>query len=596
MIIIRFGWLLAVFAFFSCHPPAQAQNNLVLVSDGNPNATIVVSASAPKYILEAATDLQRHIKLSTGATLPLVTDAQSAGIPSGQVKLAVGASNITDGKISTKELGFEEFAIKTDFGSKTIMMVANDGPENPATHWAVCELLERIIGAKWLWPGELGTFVEKKSTLITPGINLQWISPYDFRMFRKTAPVDVRNWMIHHRIASRREFQENSNNRDWHEKYYNKYPEIFARTPDGSPYNNKWATKFPKFRLDNPKYFELMIEDYNSKGKPGIYTLYPNDGGLFDSKMIPGQDPKKVFYGEVPVTKAYLDFYSKFDKQVNGDNEITRFDILAYSAYYLYPDGYSFNGKHFNLWYVDRTNDQENWKKWQATGAKMYLRPNWWNRSSFGPDITYKKNGDMLAFSQKNGMAGFKIDGFKDNWSLQGLNYYVMARQLYTSKTIEDLAAEYMAAFGAAAPEIKEYFALCMANSDGFNKDLLSSITEDLDLDDNANFTSVEAIPGIFPESFRTKLKGILDKADQKTSGTENARVEWLKSGLMVTDIISNYVTEALKNPEQPPNTEILAKKVKEIEAKYPYSITAKSFNAVMKRKFKPQNKGTKKN
>jgi len=106
----------------------------------------------------------------------------------------------------------------------------------------------------------------------------------------------------------------------------------------------------------------------------------------------------------------------------------------------------------------------------------------------------------------------------------------------------------------------------------------------------------VEAIPGIFPESFRTKLKGILDKADQKTSGTEKARVEWLKSGLMVTDIISNYVSEALKNPEQPPNTEILAKKVKEIEAKYPYSITAKSFNAVMKRKFKPQNKGSKKN
>jgi len=301
-------------------------------------------------------------------------------------------------------------------------------------------------------------------------------------MFRKNAPADVRNWMIHHRIASRREFQENSNNRDWHEKYYNKYPEIFARTPDGSPYNNKWATKFPKFRLDNPKYFELMIEDYNSKGKPAIYTLYPNDGGLFDSKMLPGQDPKKVFYGEVPVTKPYLDFYSKFDKQVNGDKEITRFDILAYSAYYLYPDGYSFNGKNFNVWYVDRNNDPGNWKKWQATGAKMYLRPNWWNRSSFGPDITYKKNGEMLAFSQKNGMAGFKIDGFKDNWSLQGLNYYVMARQLYTSKTIEDLAAEYMEAFGAAAPEIKEYFALCTANSDGFNKDLLSSVTEELTL------------------------------------------------------------------------------------------------------------------
>ncbi len=266
-----------------------------------------------------------------------------------------------------------------------------------------------------------------------------------------------------------------------------------------------------------------------------------------------------------------------------------------FGSYYFFPDNYTFDGKNFNLWYVDRTNEQGNWKKWQATGARMYLRPNWWNRSSFGPDITYKKNGEMLAFCQKNGMSGFRIDGFKDNWSLQGLNYYVLARQLYTTKTIEEIAAEYWMAFGAAAPEIKEYFAKCMANSAGFNKELLSSIADEFDLSDNANFTSVEAIPGLFPENFRESLRKILEKAEQKTSGTDKARVEWLKSGLMVTDLISDYVTVALKNPQQPPGTDILAKKIKEIEVKYPYSITAKSFNAVMKRKFKPQNQGTKK-
>ncbi len=595
MITIRFSWFLAAFAFFSCHPQARSQNNLVLVSDGKPNATIVVSLTAPKYILDAATDLQWHIKLSSGALLPVITDAQMANIPAGQVKLAIGTSKLTEGKISGKELRFEEFAVKTDLNAKTIMMVANDGPENPATHWAVCELLERIIGAKWLWPGELGTFVEKKSTISTPEINIQWISPYDFRMFKKNAMAEVNRWMIHHRIASRREFQETSNTRDWYEKYYPKYPEIFARTPDGKPYQSKWAVKYPKFRLDSPKYFELMLEDYNSKGKPSVYSLFPTDGGLFDAQMIPGQDPKKVYYGEVPVTKPYLDFYAKFDKQVNGKNTATRFDISAYSAYYFFPDNYTFDGKNFNLWYVDRTNEQGNWKKWQATGARMYLRPNWWNRSSFGPDITYKKNGEMLAFCQKYGMSGFRIDGFKDNWSLQGLNYYVLARQLYTTKTIEEIAAEYWMAFGAAAPEIKEYFAKCMANSAGFNKELLSSIADEFDLSDNANFTSVEAIPGLFPENFRESLGKILEKAEQKTSGTDKARVEWLKSGLMVTDLISDYVTVALKNPQQPPGTDILAKKIKEIEVKYPYSITAKSFNAVMKRKFKPQNQGTKK-
>lgn len=571
-----------------------AQRNLILVSEGNPNATIIISSGAPPYIKAAANDLQWHIKLSTGALLPLVTDNQTDGIPKNHVKLAVGSSSVTEGKVSPKDLQFEEFVIKTDQASQTIMMVANDGPENPATHWAVSELLERIVGAKWLWPGELGTYVEKKSTIATPAINVQWMSPYDFRLFRKIASADVRKWLIHHRIASRRDFQESSNTHGWHEKYYDKYPEIFARTPDGRPYNNKWAVKHPKFQLDNPKFFELLLEDYNNKGKPPIYTLYPNDGGLFDAQMIPGEDPKKVFYGEVSLTKPHLEFYKKFDREVNGNKVVSRFDILAYSAYYFFPDNYTFNGKNFNLWFVDRNNDTQNWKKWQATGAKMYLRPNWWNRSSFGPDLTYKKNGEMLSFSQKNGMAGFKIDGFKDNWSLQGLNYYVMARQLYSPKTIEEIASEYLVAFGDGAPEVKEFFKLCLENSDGFTGDLLSNISEEFDLSDEANFTSVEAIPGMFPEQFRANLKATLDKASQKTSGIEKQRIEWLRSGVTVTDLVCNFVTAGLKDPGKPPNSEILMQKVKEIEAKYPFSITSRSFSSVMKKKFKPQNKATK--
>ncbi len=582
--IIFSGLILKASALF-------AQKNLVVVADGNPTATIVVAAGAPPYIKAAANDLIWHIKLSTGATLPLVTDAETASIDRNHVKIAIGPSSLTSGKIAPGELQYEEFAIKSDLVSKTIMIVANDGPNNPATHWGVSELLERIVGAKWLWPGELGTFVEKKSTISTNAINMQWVSPYDFRMFRKNATPEVRKWMIHHRIASRRDFQEGSNNQGWYEKYYASHPEIFARTPDGKDYSGKWAVKHPKFRLDHPKYLELMLDDYHAKGNPAIYTLFPTDGALFDAKLLPDQDPKKVYYGEVPLTKPYLDFYKKFDEKVNGSKVVTRFDILAYSAYFLYPENYTFNGKNFNLWYVDRGNDTQNWDRWAATGARMYLRPNWWNRSSFGPDITYKKNGDMLNYAKSHGMAGFKIDGFKDNWSLQGLNYYVMARQLYTNENTDELAAEFMSGFGDAAPDIAEYFKLCKANSDGFNKDLLEDIADELDLSDEANFTSVEAIPGLFPAAFRAELKATLDNASQKASGTEKQRIEWLRSGLTVTDLVCNYVTAALRDNQQPPNSEILMKKVREIESKYPFSITSKSFDAVMKRKFKPQNK-----
>jgi hypothetical protein len=196
----------------------------------------------------------------------------------------------------------------------------------------------------------------------------------------------------------------------------------------------------------------------------------------------------------------------------------------------------------------------------------------------------------MLNFSKANGMEGFKVDGFKDNWALQGLNYYVLARQLYTTKTIEQIAAEYMAAFGNAAPEITAYFKQCMTNSDGFNQDFLDSIAADLGLSTNADFSSVQAIPGMFPSIFRDSLKAILDIASGKTSGIENQRVEWLRAGLRVTDIVCDFVTTGLNNPAILPDGELLLNQIIEIEANFPFAITAKSFEAVMRRKFLPIN------
>ena len=565
--------------------------SLSIVSNDTAYATIIIAKSAPTYIKAAANDLLDHIKLSSGVTLPIVTDDKISRIPKNHVKLAIGESLLTESKISKTDLQFEEFAIRTDLSSQTIMMIANDGPENPATHWAVCEFLERVIGAKWLWPGDLGTFVVKKTTIISPPINYQWKSPFDFRRFKKIVPNEVKKWMIHHRIAWSRDFQENSNTEDWHKIYYQQYPEIFARTPDDKPYNSKWAIRYPKFRLDHPKYLDLMVQDFVNKGKPSFYSLLPTDGGLFDAKMLPDEDPKKVYYGEVPVTKPYLDFYAKFDKLVNGDKAVTSFDIVAYSAYYDFPDNYTFDGRNFNIWFVDRNNDFENWKKWQDTGAKMYLRPNWWNRSSFGPDICYQKRGEMVNFCKTRGLAGIYMGGFKENWSLQGINYYILARQLYTTKTIDELAGEYMQAFGNGGPEVLEYFRLCMANSDGFNQDLLENIKEELDFEDDINFTSVDALPSMFPEKLRSDLRTLLDNAILKTSDTEKIRIEWLRSGLMVTDLVCNYVNAALKSPDNLPNSDILSSKVKEIELKYPYSISSKSFGAVMKNKFELDDK-----
>jgi hypothetical protein len=567
----------------------SAQKNLVLVADGKPNATIIISALAPAYIKTAAADLQWHIRLSSGASLPITTDLETGEIPANHVKLAVGESKITGGKISANTLKFEEFVIKTDNASKTIMMVANDGPDNPATHWAVCELLERLIDARWLWPGELGTFVTKKKTISSQEINYKWMSPFDFKFYHRVVPKEVRAWFIHHRVSKRRDLQESANQHDWHEKYYVKYPEIFARGPGGRPYTTKYDIENAKFRLDQPKFFELMVEDYQSKGNPPIYNLFPNDGGNYDALMVPGADPLKVYQGKIPLTKYYLDFYQKFDQFINNStlNPVTRFDILAYSAYYEFPDNYTFNGKNFNVWFTDQGGDTANWAKWNKTGARMYLRPNWWHHGSLGPHITYKKYGQMVEFCKKNGMNGYRMDGYRDNWALQGLNYYVLTRQAYSSKSVDEIAREYFDAFGTASADIEQYFNLCSNNSAKFNSQFLDSIADKLNIK-TAALAKAEIIPELFPEPFRKNLAITLDKASRKVTGTEKQRVEWLMAGLTISGLVNDYVSQFFTKPLETEKRAILLNKIGEIEAKYPYSVTKKSVEAVLRNKFTP--------
>lgn len=54
---------------------------LVLVQDGKPTATIVVATSATRTVQFAVSELNRHLKLSTGTELPVVEDGTAVAGP-----------------------------------------------------------------------------------------------------------------------------------------------------------------------------------------------------------------------------------------------------------------------------------------------------------------------------------------------------------------------------------------------------------------------------------------------------------------------------------------------------------------------------------
>jgi hypothetical protein len=152
------------------HPP------ITLVEAGQPRASIAVMAGGPAAA--AAAHLQQFIERATGAQLPIVQGQITApAIVLGDCD-AAAALGLVGGQMPV-----EGFAIKS--APDHIFLVGNDAPVGPGatsqgTLWAAIEFLERFVGVRWYFPGELGQSVPWADTLRLDPV---WLS--DAPAFRK---------------------------------------------------------------------------------------------------------------------------------------------------------------------------------------------------------------------------------------------------------------------------------------------------------------------------------------------------------------------------------------------------------------------------
>ncbi|NCO34329.1 MAG: hypothetical protein GW893_10800 [Armatimonadetes bacterium] len=136
---------------------------LTLVQDGKPLARIVIDAEKPTRAAQfAAYELQHHVKLITGAELPIVGKAEGTK----GVLILVGESDATrELKIRSGDFHGEEYLLK--FAGNKIVLIGNDTPDYgrvdyadhqtfPAlgycyrsTTYAVYDFLERCCGVRF---------------------------------------------------------------------------------------------------------------------------------------------------------------------------------------------------------------------------------------------------------------------------------------------------------------------------------------------------------------------------------------------------------------------------------------------------------------
>lgn len=290
---------------------AQPGVSLTLVKDGQPASVIITNGKPKEGQTRAAAELQDHIRIMTGATLPIVKENQLQSDPS-KVLILIGQSNLAKARgVDTSSLEPETLIVKTAQGA--LVLAGEDGGSSSnartGTLWAVYDFLQDQLGCRWIWPGEIGRVIPRRSTIEVRDLDIRETPLVKVRGFRMTAQEkhkleyekeglgrflafgdvydrlskDESDWLERMRMGRSFKLSYGHAFTDWWDRYKDSEPGIFAMQPDGARRpRKKDQPDFVKMCVSNPRLWELQLaplRKYAAEGARGLWVnSCENDG------------------------------------------------------------------------------------------------------------------------------------------------------------------------------------------------------------------------------------------------------------------------------------------------------------------------------
>ncbi|NLO07091.1 MAG: DUF4838 domain-containing protein [candidate division WS1 bacterium] len=281
----------AISGGFAAYAAEPAEAPLPIITDGRPVATIVIEENASETVKYAVEELNDHLERSTGARL----DVAVGQAPDGPT-IHIGRAALT-----------ESLGLAPEYFSKNHWMVRRVGDaliltggdndhnlhplrgshESYGTLYATYEFLERVVGVRWYWPGELGLVVPQHNSIEVGDVFWRGEPSYEFRSAFYNRPNDPD-------ITSEENYQwwrrmrwggdggspigMHSYN-DWPERFGDEHPEWFALQ-----HNGQRANKDPRgwVCFSNPEVFDQTVRDLRARldehPERRFVTVMPGDG------------------------------------------------------------------------------------------------------------------------------------------------------------------------------------------------------------------------------------------------------------------------------------------------------------------------------
>jgi len=566
---------------------------LVLVEAGQPKAVVVTADTPSPVATFAVEELVAAVEKATGARLATVKESEA---PEAGVRVYVGATRAARGVgLDPEQLPGETYRIKAAAGNLYILG-REDGkrlfPEDKdkdlysgvardtrrGTLYGVIDFLERSLGARWLWPGELGTYVPRRENVkVDAGLDVTNGPAFRFRNYRiATVRRPVVTGQYKPSVAARLSFSDDGLRRYyaalcryllvhqggeterqprvghhfqwWWGKYGKQHPDWFAMRDNGErgPVPGKrWGVRMC---VTNPglQHF-LAEEDWDGAG---LLSLGESDDRNFcrcpDCKAW--DEPQPEGYKGYTTANRYVRFAQAVHQLAAKRNPKAKLAMFLYMDYthaptidadlsWLYGEFCPW-GSGNQAWYPMTPDEHEAnkaaWLGWSKTGMEMAYRPNHLLGYTM-PNLSTRQTGDMIRFAAAHGMVGFDYDSLFGQWAVRGPMLYVHMR-LGTdpAREVRDIRAEYFSAFGPAAAEVEVY------------SDYWENYSTTKALHGGTDYGNCSKAREQYPSEVFPPADALLGKALKLAQTSKlpefSARVRFLQDGLKHAELAANFV------------------------------------------------------
>ncbi|MES2696281.1 MAG: DUF4838 domain-containing protein [Verrucomicrobiota bacterium] len=558
-----------------------------LIRDTTPAATIILPDSAPPSLRLAAEELNYHLANATGAKLPILTESALASSSSLSPPTAPADARIYLGDtqaaraagISASTLAPETFTLRT-VSTRDLIVAGRDTGGDPldrdasaGTLFGVYEWLERDLGVRWAWPGELGTHVPPARTVTARDVDVT-LSPRFFQRhlrsglsfkadhpalgFTAAAAADYARdqtlFLRRHRMGRGERLSYGHAFTNWWQRFGKEHPEWFQLV------NGKRGPTKPTARysmcVSEPSLHREIVAQWRARGAPNYINVVENDilgqcecancrawDGPAPADANQFYSPNFKVYGSRFVSDRYARFALAVQQLAAKENPKVTAVSYVYFNYFQAPTSDVKLNANVLLgycpsagWYP-RLDDEHAWYKaqwsgWRETGARLFSRTNYFLDGYCMPFIFAHQFADDFQHQARQGMIATDFDSLTGHWATQGPNLYLLLRlHTHPDASPDTLLAEYYSTFGPAGAAVKAYFDYWETYATE-NRPLINEAFADRVA--IRWRTWAKATHVVFPEKSFTPAQALLAKARlaAASDAPAAARVEFLQLGL----------------------------------------------------------------